>query len=423
MHFISSNLGCVGYYATDYPHVYGCMLIMTCTGKLDIKDLQYILSAMWRSRNRWKFIGLALGIENDDIKCIHIRGREDPDECFRDMLSRWIETGHATWAGLAKALKDKTVGYEQLAETVERALRQKEGANTPFDTGYAGMEMSMEDQLELSESNEVSFKCPCGQCALESYLEKPCSEKQSLDYPYLNTQKLSEDDQEDLIAKLDSDAKTIKRDFADLCNDLSKSLKKRRKSARELVNVISSIDKTLHEELDTKMDIDSIFVRLHKRVSFFNYDTVEYIIERLGRKSDKEKLKWYIDRFCKRRVFEVKPGAYESSRETPERKKFIVLAFKELEADFTLESAKSVRRSIARLLKIRYSDLQLHRIDKGSIILVFSLPNSIAQDVFPLSQKAVCEMKDAGFVICISKSDSYSSSKIRKVRFYSTVRL
>ena len=74
----------------------------------------------------------------------------------------------------------------------------------------------------------------------------------------------------------------MKLKFADLCNDLSDSLKNRGKSTRELVKTVVSYDKSLHEELSKETEMDAVFSVLHKQVSFFNYETIEYIVWRLG---------------------------------------------------------------------------------------------------------------------------------------------
>ena len=400
-------------------------LVLTFAGILGTEDLQHVRSFIWESRNRWKDIGLSLGMKYHDLDCISTKHRENPDECFTEMLHKWISSNEATWAGLAKALKHKTVGYEQLAETIELNLRQNEISRimsesmTVMSNGD-GNATRTQRLLAPPDSGKVSFRCPCDKCTLESYLEKGCSKHRSLAYPYLDIERLSEDEQEDLIATLDSDTTDIKRNFAELCNNLSASLKGRRKSAKELVNVITSIDKSLPKELETKTDIDSVFIVLNKRVSFFNYETIGHIVKQLGNKKDKKKMKEYTKKFtefCKRRVFEVQPGAYESSAECPGRKKFVVLAFKEIDVDSAVSTAKEIQRNIAKLLDIRSSDLQLHRIDKGSVILVFSVPNSVAQDLFPLNQQVIREVEAAGFVVCVPHTTNTNSpSKTPGVR-------
>ena len=402
-------------------------LVLTFAGVLGTDDLQHVRSVIWESRNRWKDIGLSLGMKYHDLDCICTKHRENPDECFTEMLHKWISSNGATWAGVARALKHKTVGYEQLAETIELNLRQNEilrmcKSITIISNGDRNATCTQRPltNQEPPDSGKVSFRCPCGKCTLESYLEKGCSKQRSLAYPYLDLQRLSEDEQEDLIATLDSDTTDIKRNFAELCNNLSASLKGRRKSAKELVNVITSIDKSLPKEVETKTDIDSVFIVLNKRVSFFNYETVGHIVKQLGNKKDKKKMKEYTKKFtefCKRRVFEVEPGAYESSAESPGRKKFVVLAFKEIDVDSAVCTAKEIQRNIAKLLDIRSSDLQLHRIDKGSVILVFSVPNSVAQDLFPLNEQVIREVEAAGFVVCVPHTTNTNSpSKTPGVR-------
>ena len=171
------------------------------------------------------------------------------------------------------------------------------------------------------------------------------------------------------------------------------------------MKTVVSYEKSLDEELSKQTEIDDVFSVLHKQVSFFNYETIEYIVGRLGDDEDKCNLKIYLAKFkefCKRRIFEVSPHAYGSPEARPGRMKFVVQAF-ELGIFSPVNGVKAARQKIASLLKIRAKNLQLHCIDDGSILLVLSVPNFIAQNLFPLSPKILYELKVAGFIVFIPK--------------------
>ena len=61
----------------------------------------------------------------------------------------------------------------------------------------------------------------------------------------------------------------------------------------------------------------------------------------------------------------------------------------------------AAKRKIATLLKLKPSTLHLHRIDKGSLIFVFSVPNFVARELFPPSPLVAAKLKDEGFLISI----------------------
>ena len=85
-------------------------------GILTIKDLQTVCEKIWDSRSKWLDIGLELGMNKVDLDCIETKCRGIPDECFREMLSKWLLSGGATWNVVVGALKSRVVDFGQLAE-------------------------------------------------------------------------------------------------------------------------------------------------------------------------------------------------------------------------------------------------------------------------------------------------------------------
>lgn len=75
------------------------------------------------ARAKWYFIGLALGINPNDLDSIKTKCRENPDECLTETLKVFLKENDpkATWARLADALEDSSVGEGYLADE----LRQK----------------------------------------------------------------------------------------------------------------------------------------------------------------------------------------------------------------------------------------------------------------------------------------------------------
>ena len=391
-----------------------------CTGVLTTEDLKYVRSLIWDSRTKWKDIGIELGMQLSNLDVIQKRERDDPDNCFTEMLLEWLRCGDATLTALSSALEAKTVGFGELAEKViyrnttvtnEAPVASKNSSKSIYSREEAALIPSTSDQEQV----EISFQCPCGQCTLESYLNGDCSKQNSSSYPYLNVEHLSEDERDDLIQKLNNDTEQIRLQFADLCNDLSDSLKNRDKpvSTNELIKTIVSVsaDKSLYGDLIKAIDIDAVFIVLYKYMSFFNYEIIDYIVKRLGDKEDDERLKLYMEsfkEFCKRRIFEVTPRTFGSNQARYGRKQFALTCETELYS--SLSEVKRVQRNIAKLFGTKPSlNLHLECVDEGSIIMVFSIPDFIAQEIFPFDPKILCELKAQGFTLFIPKD--YTSLK------------
>ena len=105
-----------------YTSVHACLLhfALYSSDHLRSQDLNVILSECWEAKNKWMNIGLALTLENSDLETIRDSCRENAEDCFREMLSRWLRSDRPTLANLIAALREPTVGYQQLAAKLER---------------------------------------------------------------------------------------------------------------------------------------------------------------------------------------------------------------------------------------------------------------------------------------------------------------
>ena len=262
------------------------------------------------------------------------------------------------------------------------------------------------------------FRCPCGQCSLESYIEDGCPKSNSDSFPYLDISKLDEDDKEDLTQQLSKDTTAMIKRFANLLDETSTSLAARRVSVQRLAlraltlgayeseEILKPILSEDEQKLMNSSSIDEAFLILRPHMSFFNFELLKHITDckELCSDSDRERMDGYVsefDTFCKRKVFEVSPGAVGQT--TPKLKKrkrraFVVLMTKH-EAEPNLVFVNAAKQKLANLLKLKPSTLHLHRIDEGSIILVFSVPNFVAKKLFPLKPSTVARLKDEGFLV------------------------
>jgi hypothetical protein len=87
---------------------------LAATKTLHRSDLAKVKRTIWAARSKWYDLGLELGITSDDLDTIEGDYKKiDPQ--FRAMLKVWLRSDHATWSALADALRQRPVGYEDLA--------------------------------------------------------------------------------------------------------------------------------------------------------------------------------------------------------------------------------------------------------------------------------------------------------------------
>ena len=89
--------------------------------------------------SRWRYIGNALGLSQDDLDTIehNCRCNKDHTEAMSRMVSKWLAQsydvrrfGRPSWAMLAKAVAHKAGGASKsIADVITRTYSESEGAN------------------------------------------------------------------------------------------------------------------------------------------------------------------------------------------------------------------------------------------------------------------------------------------------------
>ncbi len=79
-------------------------------------DFKVVKKAVFKARRRWRPVGTELGLSEDDLDNIADKG-DDNEECLANMLRVWLRSPslRPTWEALVKALRDQTVGWENIA--------------------------------------------------------------------------------------------------------------------------------------------------------------------------------------------------------------------------------------------------------------------------------------------------------------------
>ena len=231
---------------------------------------------------------------------------------------------------------------------------------------------------------------------------------------------LSKEDQENLNYILKKDTKKIMESFANLSNGTCDSLIRQGVTVDKLVRVAVNFDSSLHDQLMGSTSVDRVFTHLAPEMSFFNHEILRRIINVLGDKDDKDRLADYskeFKEFCKRKVFEIEPGRCTCGQRLSKlkrRKLFAIVIPTGEKMLQKLEDAVSIKETLSDVLDVPPATLHLHRIDRGSAILVFSVPDSIAQELFPLPKEKIALLRVNGIILFVPQD---SKSEINQVRF------
>ena len=226
---------------------------------------------------------------------------------------------------------------------------------------------------------------------------------------------LSKEDQENLNYMLKKDTIKIMKSFTNLSNETCDSLIRQGVTVDSLVRVAINSDSSLHDKLIESKSVDRVFSHLAPEMSFFNHEILKDIINKFGDKNDKVHLADYskeFKEFCKRKVFEVEPGHCPCGQRLIQRKPFAVVLPTGDKKFQTLGDAVSIKEMLADDLGVPPATLHLHRIDKGSIILIFSVPDSVAERLFPLPKEKIALLRVKGMVVFVPKNSKSVSIQV-----------
>lgn len=132
------------------------------------------------------------------------------------------------------------------------------------------------------------------------------------EFPYLNTEKLSLEEKHQLIGKLESESKKMRREFKTLVDETHKSLNSNNVKLDDVLVILKGFGIPGLSERET------VSSKIYKSCTFFNYGIVATVIKVLGNNNDKARLSSYEEKFkeyCKRRICEVPIDVLKSNLE------------------------------------------------------------------------------------------------------------
>ena len=246
-------------------------------------------------------------------------------------------------------------------------------------------------------------------------------------FPELNSQ-----DKAELEAQLILNADSMRKKFASLLVNVINSFKRQGIDPRELASAVLALTEyddpavgkpLLEREKDSLKKaqlVDDTFDVLRPHMTFFNYEILEFLIEKMGSPNIKDDLLKFLQefrRFCRRSVFEIPPNVLgHSAEKVTDQQKFCIKITKQFKAallvqrskqqsepdsqtasstqlsssaedkegicapelGISLEDAKHIQRKLASVLKLNVSSIYLDSVSSGSTILTFLLPSHIS---------------------------------------------
>ena len=375
----------------------------TDTEWLSTNNLREVINAVFLAREKWRLIGIQLGIQIVNLNVIGYNRHDNPDECIVDMIHTWLNQEGATWRELISALKHETVGCAHTASLI--AAEQPQASTVEIPCSSAAVISRVTTLGNVSENNPLSSDLPSSTVS---------------SFGNLNTSKLNDKESRRLKARLRQDTRKIITHFSDLVVHMRRSFKQRNFDPQDLATTVKGIAKrepgthSLQESMNlsavTSIDVLVDQLQNENYISFINYHLVEYMISQYGSEEDKRKFADYeieFKEYCKRSVFEVpqdvfgcvpSDGVKFTFKVTKEVVKNLPSNHTQVEDDEdaidnpTVEaSSKNLKLSLGDVMFIQEKVSETLDLDVGSFVLLgasrgcveltFSVPKVIVKKV------------------------------------------
>ncbi len=218
-------------------------------------------------------------------------------------------------------------------------------------------------------------------------------------FPYLRDKKMSEKEKRKLCMRLYKETEAIKDKFASLVIDLKQSVEKSHQVEDSII-ILNSREKEFETLLLGCTNVMEVFSRVTPHWSFYSFDIIRLLTEKLGTSSDKQRLYSYIAKFreyaCGRMVCDCPTDAFGVKEKNEEY--FAVKTDKSMDS-FDLEELDDMEYEMNRILGRK--SLRLLSIEDGCVQLIF---RSLSDNLINLSKDQQIELRRLG-VLKISYGD------------------
>ena len=318
-----------------------------------------VQKAIWDARSKWFTLGIELKMSVNSLEAIKQKNKENPDDCLTEMLLEWLKQANPkpTWSCIVSALREPTVGLEQLAESIENQ-HLKVVHNKDF----------------TASENEAS-------CSSGIKLGKRRT-RDELCFPHIDEIAPDKEHKKALEERLQIESKELMFKFYILINKFFDSLEEQAIPAQKLERYLRMPLQTEKLTINTIQDAQRI---IEDNSSFYDYQLVEYMIEVTGTENDRQALQKYKESFihyAQRRVFEC--PAKLATRSSGDVKLMIKL---DSHYKCKLAELKEFQERVCQILQIPFYVSKLQCVKKGCFRITFLIPSYIQKTAFPLTSE------------------------------------
>ena len=325
-------------------------------GQLTINDLKFVRSAIWEARSKWMDIGIELSLNKSDLDALNKTNGSDVGKCFTETISLWLNKTdpRPTLNAMIKALKEPTVGLEQLANQVNK---------------------------QWTESNVAKSET----CSTDTEIDQ-------LSFPHISKVAPDEKTRELLEGRLREESLDIMQEFRVVINKFFDSLEDQNYPIKRLVRYLA--DEAIDNKQDPIASIEDIQGLIKCRSSFYDYRLVKYMINLAGTAEDKERLQKYEQAFlsyAKRRIYEC-PSKFKAICTSDDVKLHVKLDSEYDECK--LEELKGFQNRLCSILQINLYYCLLSEVKEGCFEVTFLIPQHVQEAIFPLSTEQLVELEN-----------------------------
>ena len=221
----------------------------------------------------------------------------------------------------------------------------------------------------------------------------------------------------------------IERKFAKLAASILQSLVTRNISKDSLVACLmgfSCLAKTTDDKNqlmfrkqrrkfeDPSTNVATVWIEIGNYFSFFDYDILELIVDTLGTAQDRQNVSTYKDEFiayAKRRLIIDLSSEDNPSTDSENPSNPVLIVLDSLYDVCEVGELKRLQINLSKLLNIREGVLQLRKVRKNCVQLVFEIPDFIIETIFPLSPDQESTLRKLG-VVQLDCGDYHFEAKV-----------
>ena len=106
----------IGIFLLTKPHT-----IFIFISELTVEDLGKVYEELYEGREKWKNIGLKLGLNITMLNIIEKDRQYKTEPCCLDMLKEWLTNGtNRSWSALADAMESPIVSLSNIAAALRK---------------------------------------------------------------------------------------------------------------------------------------------------------------------------------------------------------------------------------------------------------------------------------------------------------------